>query len=366
MSSLESLRRTLRVSVLALLPATATIIAFALALRFPDVTESLYSESTYPWVVRGFALVNQVRFSLAEIAVLLGLVAGAVLTFRIVRQRERRWARGLVYAATTATIATTLFFALWGFNYARPSLATRSALSSDGVEAAAVLAAGTRAAEVASALYRTLGTDNAPTVLPMTFDAVNRELDAAFEQLKLPGDAIDFEPTPAKPLSSSLLFSYLGISGIFVPFTGEPSINVLQPDAALPIVIAHEKAHQRGVTHEGEANFAAFLACARESSPPYLRYAAYLFATRYLLGEASTYLPRSDLEQAWAHLDAGPTRDVEAIHEFWRRYEGPASRAASRANDQYLRTMQVPGGAQSYGTVVQLLMALDAKGELFP
>jgi hypothetical protein len=239
-------------------------------------------------------------------------------------------------------------------------------LSTTAVDARAVLSAGERAAAITSSLFDALDNQQTPTVLPFTFGELNDDLDQAFERLRLPGDGIDFDPTPAKPLRSSTLFSYLGISGIFVPFTGEPSVNILQPDVALPIVVAHEKAHQRGVTHEGEANFAAFLACAHESSPAYFRYAAYLFATRYLLTEASLYLPRAELEQAWARLGEGPTADVRAIHEFWRRYEGPASTAASHANDRYLRAMQVEGGVQSYGTVVQLLMALDEKGELMP
>jgi hypothetical protein len=38
----------------------------------------------------------------------------------------------------------------------------------------------------------------------------------------------------------------------------------------------------------------------------------------------------------------------------------------SHANDRYLKAMQVPGGVESYGTVVQLLMALDERGEFIP
>ena len=231
-----------------------------------------------------------------------------------------------------------MFLVLWGFNYARPSLADRSALSADAVNAHAVLSAGNRAAEITSSLFDALANKQTPTVIPFTFDELNRELDRAFERLRLPGDGIDFDPTPAKPLTSSTLFSYLGVSGIFIPFTGEPSVNVLQPDVALPIVVAHEKAHQRGVTHEGEANFAAFLACANESSPAYFRYAAYLFATRHLLTEASFHLPRTDVDQAWTRLGEGPTEDVRAIHEFWRRYQGQQPRSqATRTTDTCAR-----------------------------
>jgi len=78
---------------------------------------------------------------------------------------------------------------------------------------------------------------------------------------------------------------------------------------------AHEA--QRGITHEGEANFAAFLVCSRENATPYLRYAAYLFATQYLLGEASEYLPREKVEAAWNRLGSGPLADVEAMRDFW-------------------------------------------------
>lgn len=360
----ETLRTTLKTLSVALFPLT--VATFALALRFPDATENFYSNSIYPLVARGFALVNRASFSLAEPIAAVAVLAWLVGTFWIARRRERRLVRSLMWVMGTGGILVALFLGLWGLNYARPSLAVRSELHADGVSAGEVLAAGQTAAEVATSLYAKLEPQRRPTELPFSFDTLNRELDEAFERIALPGDSIDFDPTPAKPLASSKLFSYLGISGIFVPFTGEPSVNALQPDAALPIVVAHEKAHQRGVTHEGEANFAAFLACAHESSPVYFRYAAYLFATRYLLGEASRYLPRPDVANAWSRLGEGPRADVRAIREFWHRYEGPASRVAAQANDRYLRTMQVPDGVQSYGTVVRLLMALERRGELFP
>jgi len=347
-------------ALLALLPLA--VASFAIALRAPDGTELAYSQAVYPTVARAFAFVNRVPFSLGEPVIV--MVVAAVLGALYRHVRARRWLQTLSWSWCAAGVLSLCFLVVWGFNYARPTLAERSGIEPDDVSAEAVLSAGERAAELASKLFHTLEDDEAPTKLPMSFEEMNRELDRAFERLALPGDAIDFDPTPAKPLLSSTLFSYLGISGIFVPFTGEPSVNVAQPDAALPMVVAHEKAHQRGVPNEGEASFAGFLACADRSSPPYFRYSAYLFATRYLLGEASFYIPRKDVDAAWEHLGEGPREDVRAIREFWQRYEGPARTMASHANDSYLKAMQVEGGVQSYGTVVQLLMALDRRGEL--
>jgi hypothetical protein len=56
--------------------------------------------------------------------------------------------------------------------------------------------------------------------------------------------------------------------------------------------------------------------------------------------------------------------DVQALNDFWERYQGVASELTAEVNDGYLRALQVPEGAESYGTVVRLLLALDARGEL--
>jgi hypothetical protein len=154
------------------------------------------------------------------------------------------------------------------------------------------------------------------------------------------------------------------LSGIFIPFTGEPSMNRLLPDVSIPTVVAHEKAHQRGITEEGEANFVAFLACSGAEKHLYLRYTAYLFAAMHLIGSASSYAPE-EAKSAWEDLGPGPRQDLKALREFWQRYQGPMTEFADRVNDAYLRSQRVEEGVESYGRVSRLLVALDRKGELF-
>jgi hypothetical protein len=338
--------------------APLALVSLHLSVRFPETTESLYAQGLYPQVVRLFAALNQVGFSWAELLALAlsgALVGGFFYCPR--RMPVAMWC-GM-------GIALWAFLGLWGFNYARPPLADRMGLAPPDAGPEDLLATGERVSKLASRLHASLQQDpSKPTSLPMSFDELDHWIDEGYRALDLPGDRIRGTTAPAKPLWSSTLFSYLGISGIFVPFTGEPSVNALQPDAALPLSLAHEKAHQRGITHEGEANFAAFLVCSREESPPYLRYAAYLFATQYLLGEASVYLPREKVAPAWRELGPGPLTDLRAQREFWKRYQGLASDLTAGVNDGYLRALRVPKGIQSYDTVVQLLLALDAKGEL--
>ena len=350
------MKRLLKIGGLLLVPLG--LLALHLSFRFPQTTESLYAQEFYPQVVRFFAALNWVSFSWAEVLVVSAVVAAGFF-FRPRRTLFTIWCAGgaLLWA----------FLVLWGFNYARPPLEDRLGLRDAVPRSAdpqALLETGDRTAALTSTLFEALEQDSGPTRLPVSFDELDRTIDEGYRALELPGDRILADTTPAKPLLSSTLFSYLGISGIFVPFTGEPSVNALQPDAALPLVLAHEKAHQRGITHEGEANFAAFLVCSREEAPPYLRYAAYLFATQHLLSEAAQYLPREEVAPAWDRLGSGPLADVRAMQDFWERYQGVASELTSEVNDRYLRALQVPEGVESYGTVVRLLLALEAKGEL--
>jgi hypothetical protein len=356
------MRRVLKMAGFLLMPAA--IAALELAFRFPNWIEGVYARELYPGVVKVFGVVNRGPFSWAEIAVVLGSALALLAGYRFVRAERMRAALATLWSA--GGLALWAFLFLWGFNYARPSLETRMGLTIDRASPEDLLGAGSRVASRTSSLFAALPSKDAPTGLPMTFSELDAIIDSGYRELRLPGDDIEAVTTPAKPLWGSTVLSYLGISGIFVPFTGEPSVNALQPEVALPLAVAHEKAHQRGITHEGEASFAAFLVCSREESPPYLRYAAYLFATQHLLGEASSYLPREDVAPAWALLGEGPLADVRALREFWQRYEGPASEAASRVNDSYLRALRVPGGVESYDTVARLLLALDRKGELVP
>ncbi len=141
-------------------------------------------------------------------------------------------------------------------------------------------------------------------------------------------------------------------------------MNRLLPDVSIPTVVAHEKAHQRGITNEGEANFVAFLACSGAEEHPYLRYTGYLFATMHLIGSVTSYAPE-EAKSAWEELGPGPRQDIAALREFWQRYQGPMTEVADKVNDAYLRSQRVEEGVESYGRVTRLLVALDRQGGLF-
>ncbi len=352
----------------ALTSGPTTLLVMAIAFRYPAHTERIYGRWLYPRIASVLGTLNGAfPFSLAQLVAFF-LLVGGILYFVLRRRRSGSWlaaaGRAFLVVWALAGILAFLFVTSWGLNYARPALEERLELSTRDIELEEVLDAGKRCASLATELHTSLEQPiDEPTVSPLSFTRLNELIDRRLRDLRLPGDRITAPTSPAKKLWGSSAMAYLGLSGIFVAFTGEPSVNSMVLDASLPIVVAHEKAHQRGITNEGEANLVAFMACSGESESTYVSYSAYLYATGQLLGAASQQ-SREEAESAWATLGSGPRRDLVAIQEFWSRYHGPAAEAANKVNDAYLRSLRVPGGVHSYRRVVQLLIALDRRGKL--
>ena len=84
----------------------------------------------------------------------------------------------------------------------------------------------------------------------------------------------------------SSYFAKSGISGYFGPFFNEVHLNsYLLPDD-YPFLLAHEKAHQFGISNEAEANLTAFIICTT-SDDQRLQYSGYLFLLLYFINDAS-------------------------------------------------------------------------------
>lgn len=327
-----------------LLPLAVAALLHLAAAAVPSVVEGAYSRGVYPWVARGLAgLTSPFPFALADAIplVVLGLVGLGAVRLRRIWQADRR--RALLAAGRTLMLAAGLvylvFLLAWGVNYRRQPLA-----ASLGLEVRPA------PAEELASLARELVAD------ANDLRAGRTERDGAFA---LTGGrasvfAADAGPRPKASLLSPVL-ARLGISGIFVPFTGEPLVNALLPESELPFSAAHERAHAAGWAREDEANFLAWRACSDSANPDF-RYSgalvASLYVVRTLLGTAPE-TARAVAEQR----SAGVRRDIEAIRAYVRRYEGRMARAGERVNDAYLRSQGEARGVQSYGRMVDLLLA---------
>jgi len=199
----------------------------------------------------------------------------------------------------------------------------------------------------------TAGIDD--TSMGMSYSDLTNELYRGFTSLESYGFLSAGMVPSVKPIVLSEPLTYTHISGIYTFFTGEANINVNYPDFIIPFTAAHEMSHQRGVSRENEANFVAFLVCAK-SNEPYIRYSGYLNIYRYMANALYSVSPSlySELNKV---LDPGVRRELSSYSEFFDKYrENTASKVTDAVNDAYLNVMDGTG-VYSYGLVVDLCAA---------
>ncbi len=158
-----------------------------------------------------------------------------------------------------------------------------------------------------------------------------------------------------KAISASTVLSATDTTGFYFPLTGEANLNVDSPACYLPATIVHELAHQRGIASEQECNFIAVVVSTRADSPAY-RYSGWLLGFTHL----SNALYRADQEawqRVWAQLPDTVLADLRDNNAYWRSFQGPVNDAAQNWYDSFLKDNGEERGTQSYGAVVDLLMA---------
>lgn len=304
-------------------------------------------------------LTDLVPFSVAELliyALPLLLIGFVLLAIRLYRDR-RRGIRFLAGVSGVLLLFYPFYVLTLGIGYHTSPLADRlglqtdSAITAEQLETTLLTVRDALNAEVAAVSY---GADGA-SVYGGTMDQLSAEVLAAYETVAAIYTAIPTYPSRAKPVLYGEGMSYLRLLGIYTYFTGESNINTHYPDYTVPFTVAHEFAHQRGITPENEANFVSFLVCLH-AEQPYLRYSGYLNMFEYL-AQALARTDRDRLQAVYAGLDSRVLGDLRAYSAIYQRYADTAVGSASeKLNDTYLKWNGTAGVA-SYGLVVELAVA---------
>jgi Protein of unknown function (DUF3810) len=350
----------------ALLPA-GLVAQWAAALA-PGAVEVVYARGLYRGIRWAHALfTGWIPFSVAEAtAVMLAAALGWRVAkglrrhgFRAFWARDglrRRLARAGLRLVGAAGAVYLVFLAGWGLNYQRPALAGLAGLGPTGGTRKELAALSAELVDAANAL-RTAVAEDAGGLMRLP-GGRRTALDAAHEGLRLASGRLGPLAGPKirpKPALSSPALSRLGISGIFIPFTGEAHVNTTLPDVDVPFAASHELAHQRGLAREDEANYAAAVACRLHPWPEF-RYSGALLSSLYV----QSALAGVDRDRAVA-LEARRTpavrRDQAALAEWSRRYRSRLTDVSHRVNDTYLRSQGQELGVLSYGAMVDLLLA---------
>ncbi len=167
-----------------------------------------------------------------------------------------------------------------------------------------------------------------------------------------------YYPKP-KELAVSWTLSVQQLCGVYSPFTIEANYNGEMPDYNIPHTICHELSHLRGFMREDEANFIGYLACILSENRAF-RYSGYLTGWVYA-GNALAKQDRNAYAELTGELCDRARTDLNENNMFWDRYDTKVAEVSSQVNDTYLKVNLQTDGVQSYGRMVDLMLAYYGK-----
>lgn len=354
LSQIVSRRNALHLTNAVVLAAVTGILIWA-AGRFPVVVESVYRPFSR-FILNILAwITNIVPISLAEVLLcilaIIGVVAVGYLIIRLITGPKRlsvffSW---LVRVLSFAASLVFAFYLLWGLNYHAPPLAETLSLSVQPRSQEELANLTRYLAEKANALAVIIERDEDGSVAAGTWKDMAHAVAEEFSHVT------GRPEMPVKPVLLSKPLSYMQVSGVFTPYTGEANVNTNNVATDLPFTMAHELAHRYAIAPENEANFFAFYAL-HNSDSPLLSYSAYLSALR----SAHNALASANYDlfaETTATYHELVLLDLREYSRHWSSYEGKVAEASAKVYNTYLITQGQDSGIRSYGEMVDLLLA---------
>lgn len=352
----------------ALIMLAVTFFAVKAASSHPAFIEAVYSERVYPAIRNAVsALTRQAPFSVAEaIAAVLAVLFVVFLIVRLIRLimfKEHAFVRFvslIITAVLTVSALITLFYIMWGFNYFRQPVGEKLALPEREYTAQEIRSVCKELAYKACALRSELPENEAGIYAEPIGDTVSGVV-SAYTEFGSTRPSFRADVPPAKSLVTSSFFSDAGISGIYIPFTEEPSFNNEEPCIYLPFNIAHETAHYLGWAHEEDANFIAFIV-GYSSENKALGYSSCMHALNHLIRALKPVDPEGVSEVYSIYTDA-VKRDLADYAAFYDAHDTKVRETSDKINDAYLKANDQEKGVLSYEEDVALILRyFDSRG----
>lgn len=327
--------------------------------RFPDAFFPAYRSFSKKLMGGLSVLTSFVPFTVWDIGFILLIVLFLYTMIRMIVRKKSflNWI-GTVFLAASVLLGIAVNG--WMLNHYGPLLSEEIGLTveeyTEDELAETFLYYYTKAAECAAEIER----EEDGSAVRQDFGELARICGASYHGLQDRYPVFEGSEKPVKYVGVfGELMLYSGITGIFMPITGESGIPKNEVVVNQPFTMCHEAAHRLGIASEEEANFAAYLAC-EASEDVRLRYSGYYSAfifTYNALYKANSGKLEKILKKYHEDGYALVLNDSDTASDYYEQYDSPLQEVETKVNDTYLKTFSEEKGVQSYGAVADDLIA---------
>lgn len=349
------------------------IIVFNIIVRNHNRIENIYSQSIYKgivWVLR--SLFGWIPLPLAQILLFVLIAIPIVWIVRQlikIRCKQLRFGKflwnGITLGLAIFSVSYFLFMSLWGLNYHRQAVSEIVQIDPSNITATELEDVCRKLIQLTNESRNLLTKDELhPAVLPMNHRQIIEKALVGFDEVANTFPKFAYKKPSVKIVLFPQLMSMVGVSGIYIPFTGEAIVNMDPPSYLLPATVCHEMAHQLGFSPEDEANYISFLVC-RSNSNPSFQYSGYFMAMRYAMNSLGVANKEAFLSMR-KDISKGVMTDIEANRLYWGRFYNPISTFTSYFYDYFLKANGQKHGIRSYSLMVKLIVGEYRKNGLSP
>jgi hypothetical protein len=336
--------------IMLLLPfflAALVFLSIQFAIRNSDIVEHYYSMGIYPFIAKIFSFFsNLFPFSLWDlfwILIILLTVCGLVL----VAFKRIRFGWYALRTMQLLAILYSFFYIVWGYNYFRPKIEKRISWESSKADEMIFQSILDSIIINANCNYVSISFSDYKKIDSLVEDSYRRhgsELGISYPN----------GTRRPKTMLLSSLFMKLGVNGYFGPFFNEIHLDYYLLPMDYPFVLAHEKAHQFGITSEAEANLVAYVICVK-SGDMMLKYSGYQSVLLYFLKDASKM---AEYKEYFNKIDKKVLQDFRFRQKYYQGLENKnLSKMQTAVNNAYLKANKIERGVKNYDQVVSLVIS---------